>query len=193
MCHYLLDTDEKRNCPVESCTHYITEKEYEKMKKQRIPAEVRERVIQAAREGVPYKAVAEQLGLSPQSVSRLAVEAGIIRNPERMKKSPETVSTPIEPASEEITDSGSSADTNIIPDVPENVKQEPPAVIQEEIPGVVVDALLEKLQNISEKIETEEKYLAALKADKKSLERWYHENCTAFGRDYKRRNNHAAK
>ena len=156
------------------------------MRGQRISAETKEMVIQEAQKGVPYKIISEKLGVSNQSVSRLAVEAGIRRGPVKTKDSPEAVPTPIEPASEEIKNSGSSADTIIIPDVPEVVKQE-------EIPGVVVDALLEKIQNISEKIETEEKYLAALKADKKSLERWYHENCTAFGRDYKRRNDHAAR
>lgn len=127
-------------------------------------------------EGKSISQICDALSVSSATVTR--VRNGKLKSPE--------APTAMENASEDITDSGSSADTNIIPEVPENVKQE-------EIPGVVVDALLEKIQNISEKIETEEKYLATLKADKKSLERWYHENCTAFGRDYKRRNAHAAR
>ena len=126
-------------------------------------------------EGKSISQICDALSVSSATVTR-------VRNGKL--KSPETP-TAMENASEDIKSIGNS-DTNIIPDVPEVVKQE-------EIPGVVVDALLEKIQNVSEKIETEEKYLAALKADKKSLERWYHENCTAFGRDYKRRNDHAAR
>ena len=126
-------------------------------------------------EGKSISQICEALSVSSATVTR--VRNGKLKSPE--------APTAMENASEDIKSIGNS-DTNIITDVPEVVKQE-------EIPGVVVDALLEKIQNISEKIETEEKYLAALKADKKSLERWYHENCTAFGRDYKRRNDHAAR
>ena len=126
-------------------------------------------------EGKSISQICDALSVSSATVTR--VRNGKLKSPE--------APTQMENASEDIKSIGNS-DTNIITDVPEVVKQE-------EIPGVVVDALLEKIQNISEKIETEEKYLAALKADKKSLERWYHENCTAFGRDYKRRNDHAAR
>lgn len=168
-------------------------------KKQHISAEMKANIADALAGGLSYAMIADRYGVSYSTIQR--VRSAVINGeefiakkevpkvhdtPTEKKKSPETVSTPIEPVTEDITDSGNPADTNIITDVPENVKQE-------EIPGVVVDALLEKIQNISEKIETEEKYLAALKADKKSLERWYHENCTAFGRDYKRRNDHAAR
>lgn len=162
---------DKNGVPLSSVQYVAKLSGYRRNK--RVTPEITEAMKADRASGMGVKELSVKYGYSFSMISRLT------------KKSPEAP-TPMENASEDITDSGSAADTNIITDVPEVVKQE-------EIPGVVVDALLEKIQNISTKIDTEEKYLAALKADKKSLERWYHENCTAFGRDYKRRNNHAAE
>ena len=171
-CHFLLDTGIPRCYPPEECIYHT--KGLKNMPKALSPETIGQ-IEQMNAEGKSISQICDALSVSSATVTR--VRNGKLKSPE--------APTAMENASEDIKSIGNS-DTNIITDVPEVVKQE-------EIPGVVVDALLEKIQNISEKIETEEKYLAALKADKKSLERWYHENCTAFGRDYKRRNDHAAR
>ena len=174
-CHFLLDTGIPRCYPPEECIYHTKGMENMSRGKALSPETIGQ-IEQMNAEGKSISQICNALSVSSATVTR--VRNGKLKSPE--------APTAMENASEETKDSGSAADTNIIAEVPENVKQE-------EIPGVVVDALLEKIQSISEKIETEEKYLAALKADKKSLERWYHENCTAFGRDYKRRNDHAAR
>lgn len=65
-----------------------------------------------------------------------------------IKESPETVSTPIEPASEDITPSGSAADTNIITEVPEVVKQDDYSPYE----SAVDDAVLERIERLRDKI-----------------------------------------
>lgn len=145
------------------------------MRGQRISAETKEMVIQAAQKGVPYKIISEKLGVSNQSVSRLAVEAGIRRGPVKIKESPEAP-TPMENASEDITDSGSAADTNILADIVENVKQAG-ACENNCIPDIVKEVVSHALDNLANEIHILAGNLEELKADRAQLEKWYFENC----------------
>lgn len=69
--------------------------------------------------------------------------------------------TAMDSASEDITDSGSSADTNIIPDVPEAVK---PAIDYEEQKAYITDILKATLEDIDEEIRSFEERIEMLQA-----------------------------
>ena len=101
----------------------------------------RKKVLDAVRAGIRYSDIARSFKIGQTSVRRIAGSAGI-------KRSPETVSTPIEPASEDITNSGNPADTNIIPEVPENVKQDDYSPYE----SAVDDAVLERIERLRDKI-----------------------------------------
>lgn len=163
-CHYSLDTGELRGCPAENCKHY----ERDKMRGKNITAED-VAAMQAARD-------------SGMKANDIAVKFGIdIHTVYRHTKSPGASAAAESTPEETKTDT-----TDIIPETAGDVKSS-----AEEVPSVVVDALLEKIESIGEKIAEEERFIAALKADKAALEKYYHENCTAFGRDYKRRTKQA--
>jgi hypothetical protein len=167
-CHYLLDTGFPRNCPADNCLFY--KKEFFKMGKgHKIPEEVRKKVMEFARDGVSPKNIARSLGIGLTSVRR------ILKSTEQ-KKSPETVSTPIEPVTEDITDSGNPADTNILADIVENVKQ---AGTCENncIPDIVKEVVSHALDNLANEIHILAGRLEELKADRTQLEKWYFENC----------------
>lgn len=68
--------------------------------------------------------------------------------------------TAMDSASEDITDSGSSADTNIIPDVPEAVK---PAIDYEEQKAYIADILRCNLHDIEDEIRSFEERIQQLK------------------------------
>lgn len=169
-CHYMLDTGKMRGCPTENCTHY---KGDDKVKGKKITPEVAA-AMQAARDsGMSVEKVAEQFDLDRKTVC-------IHTN--TPKKSPGASAAAESTPEETKTDT-----TDIIPETAGDVKSS----AEEDVPSVVVDALLEKIESIADKIAEEERFIAALKADKTALEKYYHENCTAFGRDYKRRTKQA--
>ena len=90
-------------------------------------------------EGKTIPQISEVLGVSPATVSR--VRSGKLKSPE--------APTAMENASEDNTDSGSPADTNIIPDAPENVKQNDYSPYN----PAVDDAVLERIEKLRAKIE----------------------------------------
>lgn len=79
-----------------------------------ITPEVIRLIEQMSADGKSISQICNTLGVSSSTVTR-------VRNGKL--KSPETVSTPIEPASEETN--VDNIDTSIVPDVPEKVKPEP--------------------------------------------------------------------
>lgn len=108
----------------------------------------------ADRYGVSYstiRRIKDKLPVSTSTEQKESPEVGSTHGhdtPTEQKKSPETVSTPIEPVLEETKDSGSAADTNIIADVPENVKQEDYSPYN----PAVDDAVLERIERLQDKI-----------------------------------------
>lgn len=160
-CHYLLDTGFPRNCPADNCLFY--KKEFFKMGKgHKIPEEVRKKVMEFARDGVSPKNIARSLGIGLTSVHR------ILKSTEQ-KKSPETVSTPIEPVTEDITHSGSTAGTNIIPDVPEVVKQEE-SYDTTLLNPTVCGAVLDRINKTDEELAALRRDITLLEKEKKALE-----------------------
>ena len=110
-------------------------------KKQHISTEMKANIADALAGGLSYAMIADRYDVSYSTIQR--VKSAVINGanfiakkevpevhdtPTEQKKSPETVSTPIEPVTEDITDSGNPADTNIIPDVPEVVKGVEPII-----------------------------------------------------------------
>jgi transcriptional regulator with XRE-family HTH domain len=115
-------------------------------------------------EGKSISQICDALSVSSATVTR--VRNGKLKSPE--------APTPMENASEEIIDSGASADTNIIADVPEDVKKEAPIetlsrafnALSEHIAqsfgssaeeyspynSIVDEAVLERMENINFKI-----------------------------------------
>lgn len=116
----------------------------------KIPERTRQKVLDAVNAGIKYSDIADSLKIGRTSVRRIA-EAGI-------KKSPKTVSTPIEPVPEDIT-----ADNNIstysISEVPEVVK---PELDYEEQKAYIADILKATLEDISEEVRSFEERIKQL-------------------------------
>ncbi len=107
-------------------------------KKQHISTEMKANIADALAGGLSYAMIADRYDVSYSTIQR--VKSAVINGanfiakkevpevhdtPTEQKKSPEAP-TPMENASEDITPSGNPAGTNIIPEVPENVKAETP-------------------------------------------------------------------
>lgn len=133
----------------------------------KIPESIRLRVLEAVNAGIGYSDIARSFKIGLTSVRRIAYAA--------KKISPEAP-TPMENASEDITDSGSPADTNILADIVENVKQ---AGVCENncIPDIVKEVVSHALDNLANEIHILAGNLEELKADRMQLEKWYFENC----------------
>lgn len=149
-------------------------------KKQHISTEMKANIADALAGGLSYAMIADRYGVSYSTIQR--VRSAVINGanfiakkevpevhdtPTEQKKSPETVSTPIEPVTEDITDSGNPADTNIITDVPENVKR---------VPESVLIVIAREISDFDDEIETLTKRLDRLKSEKSVLEKWYFDN-----------------
>ena len=106
----------------------------------KIPESTRKKVLDAVRAGIRCSDIARSFKIGQTSVRRIAGSAGIKRSPE--------APTAMENASEETKDSGSAADTNIIPEVPENVKQDDYSPYE----SAVDDAVLERIERLRYKI-----------------------------------------
>lgn len=106
----------------------------------KIPESTREKVVAAVRTGMRYSDIARSFKIGQTSVRRIAEAAGIKRSPE--------APTAMENASEDITNSGDPADTNIIPEVPENVKQDDYSPYE----SAVDDAVLDRIEKIRDRI-----------------------------------------
>lgn len=114
-CHFLLDTGIPRYCPPEECTYYTAKGLKEMSQGKALTPEVIRLIEQMSADGKSASYICKTLGVGATSVYR--VRSGQL-------KSPETVSTPIEPVPEDIKDSGISAATSI-PEPAEKVKPEP--------------------------------------------------------------------
>lgn len=139
-----------------------------------ITPEKRQNIADDLKVGESWNTISQRYDVSYSTIRRIkkTLEGGSENMSD--KKSPEAVPTPIEPASEEIIDSGASADTNIIADVPEDVKKEAPIetlsrafnALSEHIAqsfgssaeeyspynSIVDEAVLERMENINFKI-----------------------------------------
>lgn len=135
-CHFLLDTGILRCYPPEECIYHT--KGLKNMPKALSPETIGQ-IEQMNAEGKTIPQISEVLGVSPATVSR--VRSGKLKSPE--------APTAMENASEDNTDSGSPADTNIIPDAPENVKQNDYSPYN----PAVDDAVLERIEKLRAKIE----------------------------------------
>lgn len=149
-------------------------------KKQHISTEMKANIADALAGGLSYAMIADRYGVSYSTIQR--VRSAVINGanfiakkevpevhdtPTEQKKSPETVSTPIEPVTEDNTDSEPLADTNIIPEVPENVKR---------VPESVLIVIAREISDFDDEIETLTKRLDRLKSEKSVLEKWYFDN-----------------
>lgn len=154
-------------------------------KKQHISAEMKANIADALAGGLSYAVIADRYGVSYSTIQR--VKSAIINGeefivkkkvpevhdtPTEQKKSPETVSTPIEPVTEDITSSGDPADTNIIPDVPENVKQDDYSPYN----PAVDDAVLERIERLRTKIEELNHEIVCYEKEISAMMQ-YHEKC----------------
>jgi transposase-like protein len=97
--------------------------------------------------GCTYSEIADRYGVSYSTIKRIKDKLPVSTSTEQ-KESPETVSTPIEPVLEDVTSSGNPADTNIIPEVPENVKPDDYSPYN----PAVDDAVLERIERLRDKI-----------------------------------------
>lgn len=134
----------------------------------KIPESTRKKVLDAVRAGIRYSDIARSFKIGQTSVRRIAGSAGIKRSPE--------APTAMENASEETKDSGSPADTNILADIVENVKQAG-ACENNCIPDIVKEVVSHALDNLANEIHILAGNLEELKADRAQLEKWYFENC----------------
>jgi transposase-like protein len=127
-------------------------------KKQRISTEMKANITDALAGGLSYAAIAERYGVSYSTIQR--VKSAVINGanfiakkevpevhdtPTEQKESPEAP-TPRENASEDIT--ADNIDTNIIPEVPENVKPDDYSPYN----PAVDDAVLERIERLRDKI-----------------------------------------
>lgn len=128
-----------------------------------IAEDMRQNIADDLNLGYSYNDIAKRYGISYSTIRR-------IKN-----NSPEAP-TPMENASEDITDSGSPADTNILADIVENVKQAG-ACENNCIPDIVKEVVSHALDNLANEIHILAGNLEELKADRAQLEKWYFENC----------------
>jgi transposase-like protein len=158
------------------------EEESKMSKKQRISTEMKANIADALAGGSSYAVIAARYGVSYSTIQR--VKSAVINGeefivkkkvtevhdtPTEQKKSPETVSTPIEPVLEDITHSGSPAGTNIIPDVPENVKQEE-SYDTTLLNPTVCGAVLDRINKTDEELAALRRDITLLEKEKKALE-----------------------
>ena len=160
-CHYLIDTGEQRGCPAENCIHHTSRKEENEMTNTRTTITTGlKAAMQADRDaGVRPVDIAEKYNVGYSTVCRHTTE----------KSAPESTGTDEEKTTDQLSDS-------IIAEDQENVN----TCGRDYIPDAVGQAVLAKAKEIDRQIDR-------LKAEKDGLMRWYYENCTAFGRDYKKR------
>lgn len=112
-CHFLLDTGIPRYCPPEECNYHTAKGLKEMSQGKALTPEVIRLIEQMSADGKSASYICKTLGVGHSTVYR--VRSGQL-------KSPETVSTPIEPVPEETN--VDNIDTSIIPDTEENVKPE---------------------------------------------------------------------
>ena len=151
-------------------------------KKQHISTEMKANIADALAGGLSYAMIAERYGVSYSTIQR--VKSAVINGanfiakkevpevhdtPTEQKKSSETVSTPIEPVTEDIKSSGNPADTNIIPDVPENVKQEE-SYDTTLLNPTVCGAVLDRINKTDEELAALRRDITLLEKEKKALE-----------------------
>ena len=162
-CHFLLDTGIPRCYPPEECIYHT--KGLKNMPKALSPETIGQ-IEQMNAEGKSTAQICEALSVSSATVTR--VRNGKLKSPE--------APTAMENASEEIKNSGSSADTNILADIVENVKQAG-ACENNCIPDIVKEVVSHALDNLANEIHILAGNLEELKADRAQLEKWYFENC----------------
>ena len=103
--------------------------------------DTRKRVIEDITEGYSYAEIAERNNVSFSTIRRLKSELN------EQKKSPEAP-TAMENASEDITVDFDFIDTNIVPEVPENVKQDDYSPYE----SAVDEAVLERMEKLRDRI-----------------------------------------
>lgn len=156
-CHFLLDTGILRCYPAEECI-YNTKGMNDMPKGERIPSEVIGQIELMSAEGKTSPQICETLGVSSSTVTR-------VRN--KMKeKSPAAAATATE-------ENALITDTPIIADTAGNVKRNPSAVTQEDIPGIVRETIAREIDNLSNELEMLAERIKKVKANKTELEKWY--------------------
>ena len=112
-----------------------------------IPQDMRQNILDDLDLGYTFGDIADRYNVSFSTIRRV-----------KNSKSSEAP-TAMDSASEDITDSGSSADTNIIPDVPEAVK---PALDYEKQKAYIADILRCNLHDIEDEIRSFEERIQML-------------------------------
>ena len=113
-----------------------------------IPQDMRQNILDDLDLGYTFGDIADRYNVSFSTIRRV-----------KNSKSSEAP-TAMDSASEDITDSGSSADTNIIPDAPKDVK---PAIDYEEQREYIVDILKSTLEDINEEVRSFEERIQMLR------------------------------
>jgi hypothetical protein len=135
-CHFLLDTGIPRCYPPEECIYHTKGMENMSRGKALSPETIGQ-IEQMNAEGKSISQICDALSVSSATVTR--VRNGKLKSPE--------APTPMENASEDIKSIGNS-DTNIITEVPENVKQDDYSPYE----SAVDDAVLERIEKIRDRI-----------------------------------------
>lgn len=118
--------------------------------------------------GCTFSDIAGRYGVSFSTIRRIKNAIPTAAPLNEQKKSPEAP-TAMDNASEDITDSGSAADTNIIPDVPEVVK---PAESYDTalLNPTVCGAVLDRINKTDEELAALRRDITLLENEKKALE-----------------------
>lgn len=159
--------------------------------------------------GCTFSDIAERYGVSFSTIRRIKNAIPTAAPLNEQKRSPEAP-TAMDNASEDIADSGSPADTNIITEVPENVKKEAPIetpsrafnALSEHIAqsfgssaeeyspynSIVDEAVLERMENINFKIAQLKSEISVYEFELSKLEDYHLKYMEVQDYDYERNN-----